>query len=251
MEKPKAAVETVFFNLVHERREARWAHVPYEYELLLLDLIKKGDVEGVRKKSLEIFKDHVHNDHLSANVLRQRKYELVAAAAVVSRFSIEAGLDSETSFTLSDAYIRAADSAATEHEILRILQKLPIDFAGRIRALKKKPFSGIIKRAVEYIEKNLHYEILLSDLARLTGRNASYLSSLFKEEVGVSISNYIIQKRLDEAALMLSESEAPISGIAAALSFGSQSYFTLLFRRHYGKTPREYRKDHFPSHLGS
>jgi AraC-like DNA-binding protein len=101
---------------------------------------------------------------------------------------------------------------------------------------------------VEYIEKHLHYTISLHDLAALTGKNVSYLSTLFKKETGISISSYITKKRLEEAALILSESEMPVVEIATTLSFNSQSYFTLLFREQYGKTPKEYRKEHFPSH---
>jgi hypothetical protein len=63
-------VEAVFLESVYTKREEGWAHVSYEWELALLDLIKKGDVEGVRKKSLEIFKTHIHNAHLSTNTLR-------------------------------------------------------------------------------------------------------------------------------------------------------------------------------------
>jgi YesN/AraC family two-component response regulator len=248
MAKNKTAVQTVFLDTLHTKREEKWVHVSYERELVLLDLIKKGDVEGVRQKSLEIFETNIHNAHLSANTLRQRKYELVCAAAVVSRFSIEAGLDVETSFSLSDAYIRAADQAATEDEIIKLVQKLPLDFAGHIRLLKKKNLSSPVKKSVEYIEKHLHYTISLDDMAKLTGNNASYLSSLFKKETGMSVSGYITQKRLEEAALMLSESETPVADIAATLSFNSQSYFTLLFRKQYGKTPKDYRKEHFPSH---
>jgi YesN/AraC family two-component response regulator len=248
MAKNNSTVGTVFFNSIYEKREEGWAHVSYEKELVLLDLLKKGDVDGVRKKSLEIFKTRIHNAHLSANILRQRKYEFVAAAAVLSRFSIEAGLDVETSFSLSDAYIRSVDQAISEEEVLRLLQKMPLDFTERIRVLKKITLSGIIKRSVEYIEKNLHYDISLNDLANLTEKNASYLSTLFKKEIGMSMNSYVIKKRLEEAALILSESEVPVSEIATTLSFGSQSYFTLLFKKHYGKTPKEYRKEHFPTH---
>ena len=248
MEKSHLSVEAVFLNSIYTKREEGWAHVSYERELILLDLLKKGDVDGVRKKSLEIFKPHIHNAHLSPNIMRQRKYEFVAAAAVISRFSIEAGLDAETSFSLSDAYIRAVDQASTEEEVLRLIQKMPLDFTERIRTLKKRALSGIIKRSIEYIEKNLHYDIALNDLAAFAGRNASYLSTLFKKEIGISMNSYIIKKRLEEAALMLSDGEISLSEIATTLSFNSQSYFTSLFKKHYGKTPKEYRKEHFPSH---
>jgi AraC-like DNA-binding protein len=244
----KMDVQTMFSDALRVRREEKWVHISYEQELILLDLIKKGDVEGVRQKSLEIFQGNLHNNHLSANNLRQRKYELVSLAAVVSRFSIEAGLDAETSFSLSDAYIRAADQAATEKEVINLAKKLPLDFAGRIRLFKKKNFSIAVKRSVEYIEKHLHYNVSLQGIAKFTGNNAFYLSSLFKKETGMSISNFIVRKRLEEAALMLCENDMPVSKIAATLSFNSQSYFTLLFRKQYGKTPKDYRKEHFPSH---
>lgn len=245
----KSTLQAVLCDAVHTKREEKWMHVPYKSELILLDLIKKGDVEGARQKSLEIYRPRIHNGNLSANTLRQRKYELVAAAAVVSRFAIEAGLDEEASFTLADAYIRAADQATTEAEVFILLKKLPLDYARNIKLLKKKNLSFIVKRSIEYIEKQLHYTISLHDIAKLTGNNASYLSSLFKKEIGISVSEYINQKRLEEAALILSESEMPICEIATSLSFNSQSYFTMLFRKYYGKTPKEYRKEHFPSHV--
>jgi AraC-like DNA-binding protein len=80
--------------------------------------------------------------------------------------------------------------------------------------------------------------------------NHTYISTLFKKETGVSINAYIMDKRLEEAALLLSESERPVMEIAATLAFNSQSYFTLLFRKRYGKTPKDYRKEHYPSHDG-
>jgi AraC-like DNA-binding protein len=241
--------EAIFQSSIYSKREEQWAHVSYDQELLLLKELQNGNLDTVLHIKAELFRNNIHNGHLSADPLRQRKYELVAVAAVVSRFAIEAGLDVETSLSLSDAYIRTADTARNQEEVISLYETLLRDYASRLRDIKKKQIlSKTIMRCIEYIDSNLHYPITLDALAAHTGKNGSYLSFRFKQEMEIPIGEYIIRKRLEEAKEMLARSESPISDIAATLTFNTQSYFSQLFRRHFGETPRQYRNKHYRVH---
>ena len=80
-------------------------------------------------------------------------------------------------------------------------------------------------------------------MAEELGLSRSYLSRRFSEQTGITIQEYILQVRLEAAANMLRFSEEQIGAIAEYLCFPSQSYFTERFRKQYGMTPGEYRKE--------
>jgi AraC-like DNA-binding protein len=242
-------VEAVFHTLVFDNREKQWFHMSYDEELITLDLIRNGDVEGVQKRIQQVYEMGILDTHLSINLLRRRKYELVAAVSVVSRIAIEAGLDVETAYSLSDSYIRVADNAKTVEDLLILIKNIPLDYAERIRNLRQKqPHSKTIMHCIEYIEGSLHYDISLADLAAHTGKNESYLSNLFKQETGLTLREYLTGKRLEAAKEMLAHRGTPISQISSTLSFSSQSYFTLVFRKRYGITPQQFRAKYFRQH---
>jgi YesN/AraC family two-component response regulator len=241
-------VDTLLRHSLYEKREERWLHIPYEQELLLLNMVKHGDVEGIRTSGGIYDRKDLH-DHLSENPLQQRRYELVAAVTLVSRFAVEGGLDVETAYSLGDAYIRAGDTAPNQGEIIALFQKLPLDFARQVRQKKEaRGLSKPILRCLEFIDSKLHTPISLGDLAEYARRNGAYISVLFKKEMGISVVDYIVQKRIEEAKQMLADTELPITHIADTLAFTSPSYFSQVFRARTGETPRQYRGRYFRMH---
>lgn len=81
-----------------------------------------------------------------------------------------------------------------------------------------------------YINKNIYQTISLKQLARFTGKNPMYLSTLFKKEVGVPFSVYIQQEKVEEAKKLLTLTNHSILEISTLLNFNSQSYFTSIFK---------------------
>ncbi|MBQ9383301.1 MAG: helix-turn-helix transcriptional regulator [Ruminiclostridium sp.] len=75
--------------------------------------------------------------------------------------------------------------------------------------------------------------------------NESYLSVLFKRETGVTITEYVILKRMEAAENMLKYSVFSLSEISDILHFSSHSHFAGTFRKYYGTSPKEYRSRHF------
>jgi AraC family transcriptional regulator len=61
--------------------------------------------------------------------------------------------------------------------------------------------------------------------------------------MGVSLHQYVIQRRVEHAKVMLRTTDEPLSQIAAAVGFASQSHFTTVFKRLTGATPKAYRSD--------
>ena len=107
-----------------------------------------------------------------------------------------------------------------------------------------------LQACMDYIDQHLHEKILLDQLAAHVELNASYLSVLFKKETGLSVSDYILNRRLEVAENMLKNSDYSCSEISSFLAFGSQSHFTEAFRKKNGVTPKKFRDKEYKHHMG-
>lgn len=107
---------------------------------------------------------------------------------------------------------------------------------------KEQVYSLPVVQCQDYIRYHLDERIALGELAQRVGLNASYLSTLFKRETGLSLTEYVQRERVATAKNMLKYSDHSATQIATALGFSSQSYFTRVFRQATGFTPTEYRR---------
>ena len=98
---------------------------------------------------------------------------------------------------------------------------------------------------MDYIYEHLHQRITLPDLAEQAGLTRSYLSALFKKETGRSVSDYVMDKRIEAAGNMLKFSDYSCADISAILAFSSQSHFIRAFKARTGQTPRAWRERFF------
>lgn len=102
-------------------------------------------------------------------------------------------------------------------------------------------YSAHIQRALEYIRRNYHRELLVTDIADAIGISEGHLRRLFKLELSTSVIDYLTDYRLEQAKLRLESSEGAPSEIWRACGFSSAQYFNQVFRRREGMSPREYR----------
>ena len=96
--------------------------------------------------------------------------------------------------------------------------------------------------AKEYINHNFKEKITLDTLANIVHLNKFYLSRTFKAAVGQTPIEFLNERRLEEASVLLKTTDLTISEIASMIGFSSQSYFSELFLKSRGNTPTKYRK---------
>lgn len=95
---------------------------------------------------------------------------------------------------------------------------------------------------IEYINGHLEQDVSLTVLSSITKLNASYLSRLFKQQVGVNISEYINFQRIEKAKTILRSTEHNVTEVAEMVGFNSVSYFSKRFKTIVGVLPNQYRK---------
>ncbi|MBQ7158293.1 MAG: helix-turn-helix transcriptional regulator [Treponema sp.] len=231
-----------------KNREYLSKHISYDREMAFYQSIKNGDMEEMHR----LFKplDVEGMGKLSNNPLRNLKYHLIITVAMITRYIIEAGLEMESAYNISDLYIRKIDVCNTEEGVHEIHKELCEAYVKRMQAQKKQRlYSKPVSQCIDYIYDHLHEKITLEALAETAGMSTSYISKLFHNEVRQTIAQYIQQKRIDTAKNLLIFTDYTISDIANYLQFSTESYFISVFGKLCGLTPKKYREMNFRSKL--
>ena len=235
-------IDSELTQTAFKNREYMVNHIPYNKEVAFFQSIQSGNLDDVHRLFTPLCSIPGYGK-LSENPLRNLKYHLVVSVAFITRYCIEGGLEEETAYNMSDIYIQKIDVCSSEEEIHSLHKKLVDDFT---RAMKnnnlKKLYSKPITRCIDYIYNNLHSPISLDELAAEAELSEGYLSKLFRKEVGVTIVQYIMSKRIDAAKNLLIFSEYSTVEIANYLCFSSESYFINVFKKLTGLTPKRFRE---------
>ena len=183
---------------------------------------------------------------LSDNPVTNLRYHFVITAAMITRFCTEGGMAMEEAFSLSDAYIQKMDRCANTAEIVLLHDQMALDFTERMLMLKKNvAASKQVSDAIGYIYVHIMDRITVNDLARAIFVSPTHLSRIFKQETGISVSEYIRQRKIDMAKNYLRFTDYDLADVSAMLSYSSQSHFIQHFRSQVGMTPKAYRKEYY------
>lgn len=226
--------------------EESLTHRPLEEEYSFYSAVSSGDIAFVQencKKNAFVNPDGM--GILSLTPLTNIKYHFVITTAMITRHCVTAGMELEQAYRLSDFYILKMDSCNSIEAISRLHDDMVLDFTGKMLLLKK---SSVISKpiiiCIDYIYKHINSRITVQILADYTSLSPSYLSRLFKKELGISISDYICEKKIEKAENLLKYSDYSLIEIATYLAFSSQSHFIQTFKKFVGLTPKKYR-DHY------
>lgn len=99
----------------------------------------------------------------------------------------------------------------------------------------------IIKKAMSYISDNFSSNITLDDVAHHVHLNPAYFSTIFKQSCGSSFKEYLNMVRIEESKRLLANTDYSVVDIAVATGFMDQSYFSKVFKKYTGLTPKQYR----------
>lgn len=215
-------------------------------EFLFYQSVANGDIDAVRKNcDAGRFVDSEGVGVLSHNPTTNLKYHFVITAAMVARMCRNNGMELEQALRMSDFYIQKLDDIHTVEEVQNLHDEMVIDYAQKMRRyVYKDVCSKHVTACKDYIYSHLKERITIKNLSDELKVSPSYLSRLFKKETGVSISAYILEKKMEAAKNLLRFSDYSIIEIANRLSFSSQSHFIQEFRKSTGITPKKYRDKH-------
>lgn len=102
---------------------------------------------------------------------------------------------------------------------------------------------ALLQQILKYVEEHLPEQLTRDDIAQFVHFHPAYLSRFFRKKTGWSLSEYIVQQRIESAKEMLTQSELRIGHIMNRLGYYNLSHFTRTFKKMTGYTPIQYRKN--------
>ncbi len=224
-------------NPLFDQRESGVRHTPYQAETAFYNCIKAGDSALLEHKMQEYLQSGFVVGRLSCDPLRQIQYLAVASVTLATRAALEGGLDELHAYNFSDRCIQTVDRLQEPLQIIEYLMQQAHALTELVaRARGRLQYSPHVRRCISHIDRCLHENLRVSELAEICGVSADYLSAIFKKEVGMPLRRYILQEKLKEACRML-ENGCSCSRAAYILSFCSESYFIACFKQAFGVTP--------------
>lgn len=227
-------------------RENQRQHGSYHFEQQMLEVIRGGDVARLSQFLMASLNTvPLVEGRLADTPLRQAKNLLIGTVAMVGKeAAIPAGLDVELTYQLIDTYTQECERMQSVEAIKNLQYNMLIDFTQRIsRQRIPTGLSQEVSAAMQFISTHMNQPIGVAEVVAHTRASRAQLFKRFQQELGMGIAAYINQCRLREAKSLLRYTDKTLGEISSYLCFSNQSYFQNVFKKHYGMTPLEYRRN--------
>lgn len=139
-----------------------------------------------------------------------------------------------------ESYAVMSGASTSMYNMLKWLSFF-ISYALDAEAAAREKYT-IAEQVKTYIDAHYSEKITQNEIAKAVYLTPGYLSKVFKKETGISLNQYLNDKRIACAKELLASSAIDINEVAARSGFGSSSYFITSFRKTTGETPKEYRE---------
>jgi AraC-like DNA-binding protein/ligand-binding sensor protein len=230
------------FRLVKNKTEYKGQNpeYPLDKERMLLASLRRGDSETGKRIITELI------DTLSRTVSDDYNYlQFRAVELVVLLFRAAMSPDTTKDNALLEAnnrYLKRIQETKNIGELTSVLNTIVERMAGQIFSFQGIRHAAVLRRAERYIWENYTRKISLEEIARASGLSAPYFSTVFKEEMGENLSNYLNRLRVEKAAAMLIETDLSLSEISGSCGFEDQSWFSKIFKYYAGISPGKFRE---------
>ena len=212
----------------------------YDYENQLMDAVSKGQIHKA-DMLLANFSSFPFEQRVADPLRNIKNYSIIMNTLL--RKAAENG-------GVHPLYL---DSTSSDHAVrieqLRSLESVPVlmsdmfrNYCQLVRKHATKNYSPPVQKALLYIESNLSENLGLRTLAETLNVSSSYLSNLFRKETGQTLTDYINRRRIQHAKHLLKTSRLQIQTVAQHCGIMDVQYFSKIFKRIVGMTPKAYRE---------
>lgn len=229
-----------FFETRAENNLNFYYHPSYALEQQLMDCIIRCDQSGAKEVLNQI--NSLERAKLSSEQIRSLKNSLICSCTLFTRAVIQGGVLPEDAFNLSDVMIRQVEKTDSFLVLKELEYEMVACFIDTLKAAEKLQYNPLINKAITYIHREIfNDEISLEKIAEFAGVHPAYLSKVFKDSIGMIIPEYINRKKIEDSKYFLLHTNSQLSEIAQMLGYCNQSYYTSLFKKYSGITPRQYK----------
>ena len=224
-------------------------HLKYAFEAQLKNAVRWGNTNAIHKILTRMSESGRIGILASHDSLRSFKNFAIITISVMIRAGLENGFDYEIAYSLNDDYVAKLEDINDISAILNYIENVLIDFAERMSLLNQRNLSPAVADIFHLIINNPALTDNVDTLADSVNLSTKYLSTLFKNELGISITKFKNLMRINNAIISIQTTDFTFAEIASQFNFSDQAHFTRTFEKFTGITPSQYK--HKPNLLNT
>ncbi len=225
-------------NIKAQRIEQFWVH-----ERHILKYIQQGN----ENKALEEGKFFL--DSKMENRLENRFYSmrtlLYSVNTLFCRAAHEINVHPLFCDEISTNFAKKLESSISISQLSELYKEMIHEYCELCKNQSALGISSNVRKVMHYVQMNINQCLTPNSIAKNVGFSSAYLSRLFKEELGITLNQYINNQRMIVAKRLLRFTSMPIKEVAEHCGISDWNYFTKIFKDEVGVTPSLYRKDNF------
>lgn len=211
----------------------------YEGERKLMHAVSHGMLHQA-----QMIMSHISDavlEQRTADPLRNAKNYGIVCNTLLRKAVEEGGVHPLHIDKLSDTLARQLEKQQTIEEVMGMYGKMVHKYCLLVKNHSMHGYSQLVQRVILRVEADLTADLSLAAHAQHLNVNASYLSTLFRKEMGVTLTEYVNRQRVEHGIFLLNATDLLIQTIAQYCGMPDVNYFTKTFKKVTGKTPSEYR----------
>ncbi|MDW2796207.1 AraC family transcriptional regulator [Clostridium boliviensis] len=218
-------------NLVEQR---------YQIEQQMIAAVKQQNIrEAIRlhKKMIQF-----NYGQRTSNQLRNSKNFMIVFNTLLRAAARECEVHPFYIDKISHQFAIEIEQCTNDLQLMKLSADMIRKYCLLIHNHSVKKYSDNIQDCVTYIDLHYNENLTLKKMAEYLNLNSSYLSTLFKKELGKTVTEYITQTRIKQALLLLNSTKHSIREVANQCGFDDINYFSRIFKKYEGMSPSSYRK---------
>ncbi|MBE6903316.1 MAG: AraC family transcriptional regulator [Ruminococcaceae bacterium] len=227
-------------NTLYEQAEKleQDTRVLIDGENRLEQLIKSKDKAGAQQLLNEILGQIYFSSAYDVELIKARLLELIV---LMSRATIDAGADINEILQFNTNYIKEIEKISNIEELSAWITQIMHRFINYTFDFTQIKHSNTVYKVMDFVKRNYDRKLTLEEISSKVFLSRTYLSKIFKEETNQTLSNYINSVRIEKSKQLLKDSSISLIDIAGLCGFEDQSYFTKVFTKEVGISPKKYR----------
>ncbi|MBQ3273947.1 MAG: helix-turn-helix domain-containing protein [Christensenellaceae bacterium] len=226
------------FDYITTEEDDRKKEYPMETENMLMKCISDGNRRGAQAELNKLMSRIFLNSGGDVRVVKVRVTELLG---LLSRAAIRGGANTEQIFTMNEQYLSSLFDKKDLSELNEWLTDVLVTYTNCVFDSESGAHSEMILRVINYMRDNYMKKLRLDDIANYAGVSKSYISRIFKKEMGCHIIDYLNKIRVDNARVLILEKDMSIFDVSYVCGFEEQTYFSKVFKKYTGVSPGKFR----------
>ena len=213
----------------------------YAAENKMLEAVAKGDVQA----ALAAY-ENFHQFQLAPRLrspLREFKNYTIILNSLFRKAIEQASVHPYYLDHISARFALELETLGSVEEGRRLRVRMVKEYCRYVQQYSLRQYSPLIQKVINEINLHLDASLSLKTLAAQCYISPSYLSNVFKQETGQTLTDYISRRRMERAARLLLTTNARVAVVAEEVGILDVNYFTKMFKNATGQTPTAYRRD--------